>query len=308
MLRLDDHWIWDFWLADDGDTYHLFHLQAPRSLGDPDLRHFNARVGHATSTDLHTWDVHGEVLGPGSAGTWDDQAIWTGSVVADGDHWAMLYTACSSVEDGLVQRIGLATSSDLCTWTRHPDNPLLEADPRWYELTDRDRWHDLAWRDPWVMPDPDGNGHHALVTARLPHGPTASAGVIGHAWSPDLVRWEPRAPLSGASGLGHLEVPQVVNVDGRDLLVYSYDPDGLRPDRRTPGHAAGSRIAPMDSPLGPVRFEHSVPIGRPGSYSNKVVGDRDATLQVLGFDNRPGPDHLTIADPTPLRAYLPPRD
>ena len=32
VLRLDDYWIWDSWIADDGDLYHLFFLQAPRSL------------------------------------------------------------------------------------------------------------------------------------------------------------------------------------------------------------------------------------------------------------------------------------
>ena len=45
-----DHWLWDFWLADDGRTHHLFYLHAPKSLGNPDLRHRNARIGHASST------------------------------------------------------------------------------------------------------------------------------------------------------------------------------------------------------------------------------------------------------------------
>ena len=48
MLRLDDFWVWDSWVADDGDAYHLYFLQAPRSLGDPALRHVHATVGHAT--------------------------------------------------------------------------------------------------------------------------------------------------------------------------------------------------------------------------------------------------------------------
>lgn len=30
MLRLDDAWIWDSWIADDGERYHLFFLKAPR--------------------------------------------------------------------------------------------------------------------------------------------------------------------------------------------------------------------------------------------------------------------------------------
>jgi beta-fructofuranosidase len=51
-LRLPNRWIWDFWLARDGKDYHAFYLQAPRSLGDPALRHFNASIGHAVSQDL----------------------------------------------------------------------------------------------------------------------------------------------------------------------------------------------------------------------------------------------------------------
>jgi beta-fructofuranosidase len=31
MLSLADYWIWDSWIADDGETYHLYFLQAPRS-------------------------------------------------------------------------------------------------------------------------------------------------------------------------------------------------------------------------------------------------------------------------------------
>ena len=56
MLRLDDFYVWDSWVADDGDLYHLFFLQAPRSLGDPGMRHLSATVGHATS------------VGPGALG------------------------------------------------------------------------------------------------------------------------------------------------------------------------------------------------------------------------------------------------
>ena len=53
MLRLADSWIWDFWFADDGRAFHVFFLQAPRTLGDPELRHVNVAVGHATS--FRTW-------------------------------------------------------------------------------------------------------------------------------------------------------------------------------------------------------------------------------------------------------------
>src|ERR671910_3530110 len=91
MLRLDDFYVWDSWIADDGDLYHLFFLQAPRSLGDPGMRHLSATVGHATSADLVHWDYRGECFGPAESG-WDDLAIWTGSVVCDGGHWRVFFT------------------------------------------------------------------------------------------------------------------------------------------------------------------------------------------------------------------------
>ena len=64
MLRLAEAWIWDSWIADDGDRYHLFFLQAPRALGDPGLRHTAATIGHATSRDLVDWEVHADALRP----------------------------------------------------------------------------------------------------------------------------------------------------------------------------------------------------------------------------------------------------
>ena len=49
-------------------------------------------------------------------------------------------------------------------------DPLLEADPRWYEKYDGTAWFDEAWRDPWVFADPGGDGWHMLITARAGGG------------------------------------------------------------------------------------------------------------------------------------------
>ena len=92
-FNLPDHWVWDFWLADDGALHHLFYLHAPKSLGDPNLRHRNARIGHASSTDLREWTDHGQVFDAGAAGSFDGSATWTGSVVRGPDGlWRMFYT------------------------------------------------------------------------------------------------------------------------------------------------------------------------------------------------------------------------
>ena len=85
MLALKDRWIWDFWLARDGAHWHVFFLQAPKSIGDPELRHWNVSIGHATSDDLKNWSYRGTCFGPAAGPAWDDHTTWTGSVVRDDD-------------------------------------------------------------------------------------------------------------------------------------------------------------------------------------------------------------------------------
>ena len=168
MLHLADSWVWDFWLADDGERYHMFFLHAPRSLPSPNDRHFSARVGHAVSSDLKAWERVADALGPDDPPAFDDMATWTGSVVrGDDDKWYLFYTGASRAEHGLVQRIGLATSADLFCWERA--GPVLVADERWYETLDQAVWPDQAWRDPWVVRDPAGGSWHMLFTARSKH-------------------------------------------------------------------------------------------------------------------------------------------
>lgn len=301
VLRLADQWIWDSWHVFDGQTAHLFYLQAPRSLGDPDLRHWSATIGHAVSRDLHDWEVVGDALGPGPPGAWDDQAVWTGSTIAHGDRWMLFYTGCSTREGGRVQRIGAAVSDDLYRWQKLPDNPLIEADERWYERLDPTRWHDEAWRDPWVLPDPAGEGHHALITARVPSGAPWAAGVVGHAWSADLATWEVRPPLSGPSGFGQLEVPQVAETDRGHVLLFSFDPDDLPHGSGGPPRRSSTYLAPAAGPLGPYAIDRAVPIGPSDTYAGRLVPTADGRLQLVAFVNS-GPDGFVgeVTDPVPL--------
>jgi beta-fructofuranosidase len=64
VLQLDERWVWDFWTVDDGKVTDAFFLNAPTAMGDPDLRHWDVTVGHATSTDLVHWTVLSDTLAP----------------------------------------------------------------------------------------------------------------------------------------------------------------------------------------------------------------------------------------------------
>ena len=44
VIALKDKWIWDSWYAQEGNRWHGYFLQANKSLGDPDLRHFNVSL------------------------------------------------------------------------------------------------------------------------------------------------------------------------------------------------------------------------------------------------------------------------
>jgi beta-fructofuranosidase len=301
-LRLPDLWVWDSWIADTGTDFHLFFLQATRALGDQTERHWNATVGHAVSSDLRDWTVLGTVLEPGPPGSWEDMAVWTGSAIEHEGTWYMFYTGTTRAEAGVEQRVALATSSDLSCWTRHPANPVIELDRRWYERVESD-----AWRDPWIMRDPDGDGFHALITARADRGPDDGRGVIGHARSADLVSWEVGPPLTAPGEFGHLEVPQSVEVAGTPVLVFSVGPDRFSASRRArrPDDITGTYLATGDSLLGPWDLEGARRIPVPDLFAARLVRDRAGEWQVLGFIDGSARHAFVgeISDPVPLSDF-----
>jgi beta-fructofuranosidase len=293
VLRLADHWIWDAWAADDGERHHLFFLQAPRSLGDPERRHLHARVGHASSTDLVDWTYHGECLGPAATG-FDDRAIWTGSVVRGDDRWWMFYSAVSWAGPHLSQRIGCAVSTDLHTWERRP-GPVVAPDPRWYA---GDGDSSPTWRDPFVLPDPGGDGWHMLLTAAAAGADPAGAGVIGHATSPDLRTWTPAPPLSTPAGFRHLEVAQTASIDGRAVLAFT-----CHPAEQVAARPWCTWSVPATGPLGPWDVTAAGPFeADPWLFAAPLVRRRDGGWVLLGFRNLEpaGGDGFAIHDPIPV--------
>jgi beta-fructofuranosidase len=218
MFAIPDTWLWDSWYVQDGDTFHGYFLQAPKSLIDPDARHLNATQRHAVSRDLVNWEDLGTTFGPAAPGAWDDSTTWTGSVVKDdAGLWHLFYTGTNKAESSLYQRIGHATSADLHSWTRVGDGLALDLKGPNAEAYEAEHavgfWHDRAMRDPWVMRDPNG-GWLMYFTARVPGVAEANdGGAIGFATSDDLIHWTLQPPVFHGR-FGQLEVPQVFDVDG----------------------------------------------------------------------------------------------
>jgi beta-fructofuranosidase len=306
-IALSDKWIWDSWYVHDGEAWHGFFLQADKALKHPDLRHFNVSVGHATSSDLKSWEHKGTTFAPAEEPAWDDYTTWTGSVVRDdGGPWHLFYTGTSRAEDGMKQRIGHATSTDLHRWVRVGDGLALDIDAR-YEAYTPGHWHDQAMRDPWVMHDPRG-GWMMFFTGRKPGVAEPNAGgVVGFATSPDLYRWTLEDPVYAGGTFGQMEVPQVFERGGRWYCLFCTDASHYSESYRAayPGTPVrGTHYLVADDPRGPWEVAPGPFLdGDPAvnRYAARIV-ETDDGLRLLGFLHNPGggPFVGEIADPAPV--------
>lgn len=274
---LEGRYVWDFWTVydDSAGLHHLFFLYAPSSLGDPDLRHRNARIGHAVSPDLVAWECRPDPL-PDRV-PFDDLAQWTGCAVRGPDRWWLFTTGLARHDDGTVQRVGAATSTDLGSWDR--TDLALQASPSWYQ-TFGPAWPDESWRDPWVVRDGEGLWHMYL-TARDPGG-APGCGVVGHAVSADLQTWQVGPPLSSPTGrFEWQEVISVVEVEGRWALVFSCLSAEMP---GAPPGAGGVWSVPVDGPGSPVDVAAAVRLVDERLYVGRIVQHRGVSY-LMAFRN-----------------------
>lgn len=151
----DDYTTWTGSVVkDDAGLYHLFYTGTSRA---DDAK--KQRIGHATSTDLHSWQRVGDGFALDISGPdyeeyrpdfWHDRAFRDPWVIRDpaGDGWLMFMTARKPGPDeaNACASIGLARSPDLYTWTLQPPvyaggtfgqmevPQVFEHDGRWYCL------------------------------------------------------------------------------------------------------------------------------------------------------------------------------
>lgn len=310
-ISICDKWIWDSWYARDGDTWHAYFLQADKSIGDPDLRHWNVTQGHATSSDLISWEHLGTTFSPSKTPAWDDYTTWTGCVIKDDSNtWHLFYTGTSRAEDGMYQRIGHATSNDMHNWARVGDGLCLDLtgeNANNYEATHAiGHWHDRAMRDPWVIRDPHGDGWLMYFTARAPDIQEPNAGgVIGFATSSDLINWKLQPPVF-IGAYGQLEVPQVFVYSDTWYCLFCtaaehWSLETIKRAKETP--ITGSHYLIGDGPRGPWHlpdgpfFDGALPCQR---YAARIV-ENESGLQLLAFVDT-GKDTFKgfVSDPVPV--------
>ena len=98
----------------DTSTFHMWYIGYSGSV---------RQVGHATSSDGATWtkDENNPVMSPGDAAAWDNSAIHSVDVIANGSFYEMWYAASSDYD--FSTKIGYAYSNDGVTWQKLEANP-----------------------------------------------------------------------------------------------------------------------------------------------------------------------------------------
>jgi beta-fructofuranosidase len=236
--------------------YHLFFQHVP----DSTTWRSDCRWGHATSADLLTWDAAPVALAPDD----DETGCWSGSLVVDGGEAVLFYTAVDEphLDLGRVRR-AVPLDDGWVSWRKEDVVVTAPAEA-------------THFRDPFEQRH--GDGWRMVVGA-------SSGPDLATAWawtSHDLVTWtyagvlasRSAAEVDGAWTGPGWECPQVVEVDGQEVLVVSvWEPGTLHHvayrvggtwSRLTygPSHYAGSVFTHADGSPGLVTWLRDV--GGPG--------------------------------------------
>jgi beta-fructofuranosidase len=148
--------------------YHVFYQYNPAG-----PFHHTIHWGHAVSDDLVHWEDEPVALTPSPDGP-DRDGCWSGCAVLDDDGTpTVLYTG--GRDEWQLPCLATADGPDLRTWTKHPDNPVIEDPPSDPEILSTEHWaaefrDHCVWREDgtWyqiVGAGVEGGGGTALLYA-----------------------------------------------------------------------------------------------------------------------------------------------
>lgn len=215
-------YLWDSWFIKLNKEYHMFNLQAPHPKGSRRLKDNLVSVGHAVSKDLIKWKELPTALKPGKSDEWDNLSLWTGSTIKKGKKYYLFYTGRNK-SCPLIQKIGMAISNDLIHWKKHPGNPIITAEKRYYCVENKkDKLNtEPAWRDPYVFKDPKSRKYYMLISAWAKGKTRLFKGCIAIAQSTNLIEWEILPPILSPGTFEEMETPQMIFYKNNYYLFFS---------------------------------------------------------------------------------------
>jgi len=169
---------WDHYAVDnptvftEGETYYCFFEAQDK----PFNKDGHERMGLATSRDGISWTKFPDnpILDVGPAGAWDSVVAKLPTVTKSNGRYYLFYSG----RDGRTKQIGVASSTDLKHWSKHPANPVLRSRPN--------RWDALLSTHPAPIFARDGS-YYLLFRGMNDRFRKQSLGV---AVSTDLIHWK----------------------------------------------------------------------------------------------------------------------
>lgn len=282
-------YLWDSWFLNTVEGVHAFYLCSPRD-GDPEGRHHNSvSIGHAFSSDLYSWTDLGLSLEPSSDDTrFDSLSLWTGDIFEHEKTFYLYYTGRRKSEFW-VQRIGLATSKDLKSFSR-VNEFCLEADPRYYSTCPKLNSLEFppAFRDPFILKDPVSSKFIMVFAARHKHSKdNLYNGCIGWAISDNLMDWEQQPPLLIPGGIDQLETPQLIYAQGYYYLLFStWEKAFAKSSKYAPASGLhGFRCKVLGDQWEPLNGNAQILTNGEFLYDVRMVCYRQDTILALGWLN-----------------------
>ena len=191
----------DFAVVAARDSFHIFYIRRDMRIHNADLN--ETTIGHKRSHNLNDWKPEtGTMIAlQARPGQWDNLHVWAPSIVKKPDnptYW-MFYTGVKDTAIGgahtQVQRIGVATSTDLNIWTPETTWVYSHNDAQSWTEQDSTTFSGQQFRDPFVMEDPDTTGHYLMffVAGSKDRQPRMVVGVAKS--TGDLRQWRDVGPL-----------------------------------------------------------------------------------------------------------------
>ncbi|CAN5551253.1 hypothetical protein BH10CHL1_BH10CHL1_23210 [soil metagenome] len=210
MYHFPGEYVTDFCLVQRDNLYHLFHIRGERWTWPVGYRELD--LGHATSTDLRDWTPHAPVLPAGPRGAWDESGNWAPDIIEVDGVYYCYYTGSDKHNN---QAIGLATSTDLFNWQKHPANPVVKPG----DWSDQAVGRDVACRDAMVYHDQAHNRYLLYYTATM----ADNRACMGLAQSQDLIHWTDLGPtyIEEDPSYNRLESAYLVPHADKYYLFYS---------------------------------------------------------------------------------------